>query len=45
MISPISVSEKQKLLETISLEETVKTLSEIIKLNLYDSVSEKNLLQ
>jgi len=37
MISPFSVSEKQKLIETIKIEEKIKALDEIIKFNLLDN--------
>ena len=36
MISPITNEEKQKLLESISLEEKVRTLEDIISFNLHD---------
>ena len=36
MISPFSVEEKQKLIETIKIEDKLKTLSEIINFNLLD---------
>jgi Lon protease-like protein len=36
MISPITSEEKQKLLETISLEEKVKTLDSIISFYLHE---------
>ena len=36
MISPFSVEEKQKLIETIKIEDKLKTLSEIISFNLVD---------
>ena len=38
MIAPITNEEKQKLLESISLKEKVKTLSDIINFYLYDNV-------
>ena len=45
MIAPISSEEKQKLLETISLEEKSKTLSEIIEFYLHIKNFEKTKLQ
>ena len=45
MIAPISNEEKQKLLETISLEEKSKTLSEIIEFYLHIKNFEKTKLQ
>ena len=36
MISPFSVEEKQKLIETIKIEDKLKVLSEIISFNLLD---------
>ena len=36
MISPVTNEEKQKLLETISLEDKIKTLEDIISFYLYD---------
>tara|TARA_B100001996_G_scaffold293824_1_gene234035 strand:- start:950 stop:1579 length:630 start_codon:yes stop_codon:yes gene_type:complete len=46
MISPISSEEKQKLLETVSLNEKTKTLSEIIEFYLYDKdLSNKKTIQ
>ena len=36
MISPFSVEEKQKLIETIKIEDKIKILSEIISFNLID---------
>jgi len=38
MISPFSVEEKQKLIETIKIEDKIKTLDEIISFNLLDSL-------
>ena len=46
MISPISSEEKQKLLETVSLNEKTKTLSKIIEFYLYDkNLSNKKTIQ
>ena len=36
MISPFSVEEKQKLIETIKIEDKLKILSEVISFNLLD---------
>ena len=36
MIAPFSVEEKQKLIETIKIEDKLKVLSEIISFNLLD---------
>ena len=36
MISPFSVEEKQKLIETVKIEDKIKTLNEIISFNLLD---------
>jgi len=36
MISPFSVEEKQKLIETIEVEDKIKTLDEILSFNLAD---------
>ena len=36
MISPFSVEEKQKLIETIKIEDKIKILSEVINFNLLD---------
>ena len=36
MISPFSVEEKQKLIETITIKDKIKTLDEIISFNLLD---------
>ena len=36
MISPFSVEEKQKLIETIKIEDKLKILSEVINFNLLD---------
>ena len=45
MISPISVEEKQKLLEIVELEEIANILNDITKLNFYEFSNEKNILQ
>ena len=36
MISPFSIEEKQKLIETVKIEDKIKTLSEVISFNLAD---------
>ena len=36
MISPFSAEEKQKLIETVNIDEKIKTLDEIINFNLVD---------
>ena len=41
MISPFSVEEKQKLIETVKIEEKIKTLNEIINFNLLDFQNNK----
>ena len=45
MISPISNEEKQKLLETITSNDKVKILSEIIEFYLHNNNSENNTVQ
>ena len=45
MISPISVEEKQKLLEIVELEEIANILNDITKLNFYEFPNKKNILQ
>ena len=45
MISPISNEEKQKLLETVSIDEKINTLSEIIEFYLYENQSNKVTIQ
>ena len=40
MISPFSAEEKQKLIETVKIDEKIKILEEIINFNLY--VNEEN---
>ena len=45
MISPISVEEKQKLLEIVELEAIANILNDITKLNFYEFPNEKNILQ
>ena len=36
MISPLSVEEKQKLIETIKIEDKIKIFDEIINFNLFE---------
>ncbi len=45
MVSPISVSEKQKLLETITTEKKIETLYKIIEFNMYDQLNDSARLQ
>ena len=45
MIAPITNEEKQKLLESISLENKVKSLESIISFYLFDSNSNSNTIQ
>ena len=45
MISPFSVSEKQKLLEVPELNETAKTLNEITKFGFYENLVDKDTIQ
>ena len=44
MISPFSIEEKQKLIETIKIEDKIKILEEIINFNLFD-LQENNTVQ
>ena len=43
MISPFSIEEKQKLIETIKTEDKLKTLDDIINLNLLDNLENKTI--
>ena len=45
MIAPITNEEKQKLLESISLENKIKSLESIISFYLFDSNSNSNTIQ
>lgn len=45
MIAPISSEEKQKLLETVTIIEKSKILSEIMEFYLYDKVSDRIIIQ
>jgi len=41
MISPFSIQEKQKLMETIKIEDNIELLEELINLNILDSLESK----
>ena len=43
MISPFSVEEKQKMIETIKMDDKIKTLEEIINFNLIDNIDNKTI--
>ena len=45
MISPISIEEKQKLLEIVELEDVAKILNDITKFNFYENSNQKKILQ
>ena len=45
MISPFSVSEKQKVLEVPDLNEAANTLNEITKFGFYEDLNDKDTLQ
>jgi len=45
MISPFSVSEKQKLLEVADLNEVADTLNKITKFGFYEDQGDKNTIQ
>ena len=45
MIAPISSEEKQKLLETLTINEKSKILSEIIEFYLHDKISSRITIQ
>jgi len=45
MISPFSVSEKQKVLEVPDLNEAASTLNEITKFGFYEDLNDKDTLQ
>ncbi len=45
MISPISNEEKQKLLETVTLNEKIQTLASIIEFYLYERITDKTTIQ
>ena len=43
MISPFSIEEKQKLLETVEIEDNLNTLEEIVNFNLLDNFDNKTI--
>ncbi len=43
MISPFTVSEKQKLIETVKIEEKITILEEIIKFNLFENTQDNRI--
>jgi len=43
MISPFSIEEKQKLLETVEIEDSLNTLEEIVSFNLLDNFDNKTI--
>jgi len=43
MVSPFSVEEKQKLIETIEVEDKFKTLDDIINFNLLETQNTKTI--
>ena len=43
MISPFSIEEKQKLLETVEIEDNLNTLEEIVSFNLLDNFDNKTI--
>ena len=45
MISPISVEEKQKLIEIVNLDDVANILNEITKFNFYEDPEQKKVLQ
>ena len=45
MISPISVEEKQKLIEIVKLDDVANILNQITKFNFYEDSEEKKTLQ
>ena len=45
MISPFSVSEKQKLLEVTDLNDVADTLNKITKFGCYENQSDRNTIQ
>ena len=45
MIAPISNEEKQKLLETVSLEDKTSTLLDIIQFYSYENTNDKETIQ
>ena len=45
MICPISVEEKQKLIEIVKLNDIANILNEITKFNFYENLDAKKILQ
>ncbi len=45
MISPMSVEEKQKLIEIVEIDDVANVLNEITKLNFYEDIDKKKVLQ
>ena len=45
MIAPVSDEEKQKLLETVTIEEKTKTILDIIEFYLYSNSNSQQILQ
>ena len=45
MISPISVEEKQKLIEIVELDNVANILNEITKINFYENLNQNKVLQ
>jgi hypothetical protein len=43
MVSPLSVEEKQKMIETVKIEDKIKTLEEILNFNLIDNIDNKTI--
>ena len=43
MVSPFSIEEKQKLIETIEIEDKFKALDDIINFNLLDTQNNKTI--
>ena len=43
MISPFSIEEKQKLIETVKIEDKIKILDEIINFNLFEYQENKTI--
>ncbi len=43
MISPFSIEEKQKLVETVGIKDKIKILDEIISFNLIDFLENKTI--
>ena len=43
MVSPLYVEEKQKMIETVKIEDKIKTLEEILNFNLIDNIDNKTI--